>query len=189
MVKDHARAGAPCRDSRRARPEQSRRASPFSAGRHASHPFSQAALAQRARREGPREQRLEPARAGRRGGSRSGEPNSSDVKRGFAVQLSCCVRREQANAALLLADRGASAFCEKTAKMDVRQRRMARAALEWTQLDLAAAAGVSWRTVARFEGGESVLPARVQKIRSALEWWRPLRRHREFASAVVPPKD
>ena len=46
---------------------------------------------------------------------------------------------------------------------------MARAGLDWTQHDLAAAAGVSWRTVARFEGGESVLPAQVQKIRRALE--------------------
>jgi DNA-binding XRE family transcriptional regulator len=46
---------------------------------------------------------------------------------------------------------------------------MARAGLDWTQHDLAAAAGVSWRTVARFEGGESVLPARVQKMRLALE--------------------
>ena len=46
---------------------------------------------------------------------------------------------------------------------------MARAGLDWTQHDLAAAAGVSWRTVARFEGGESVLKARVQKMREALE--------------------
>jgi predicted transcriptional regulator len=46
---------------------------------------------------------------------------------------------------------------------------MARAGLDWTQHDLAAAAGVSWRTVARFEGGESVLPGRIQKIRRALE--------------------
>jgi predicted transcriptional regulator len=46
---------------------------------------------------------------------------------------------------------------------------MARAGLDWTQHDLAAAAGVSWRTVARFEGGESVLTARVQKLRHALE--------------------
>jgi transcriptional regulator with XRE-family HTH domain len=46
---------------------------------------------------------------------------------------------------------------------------MARAALDWTQHDLATAAGVSWRTVARFEGGESVLPARVQKMCGAFE--------------------
>lgn len=53
--------------------------------------------------------------------------------------------------------------------MNRRQCRMARAGLDWTQHNLAAAAGVSWRTVARFEGGESVLPAQVQKMRHALE--------------------
>jgi DNA-binding XRE family transcriptional regulator len=67
------------------------------------------------------------------------------------------------------ADRGASAFCEKIAKMDVRQCRMARAALDWTQHDLATASGVSWRTITRFEAGEAVLPARVQKLRHAFE--------------------
>ena len=67
------------------------------------------------------------------------------------------------------ADRGASAFCEKIAKMDVRQCRMARAALDWTQHDLARASGVSWRTITRFEAGEAVLPARVQKLRRAFE--------------------
>jgi predicted transcriptional regulator len=46
---------------------------------------------------------------------------------------------------------------------------MARAGLDWTQHDLADSSGVSWRTVARFEGGESVLPAQVQKMRHALE--------------------
>lgn len=46
---------------------------------------------------------------------------------------------------------------------------MARAALEWSQRDLAAAAGVSWRTVLRFECRESVLPPRVQKLRHSLE--------------------
>ncbi len=46
---------------------------------------------------------------------------------------------------------------------------MARAALDWTREDLATASGVSLRTVARFEAGESVLPARVQKLRYALE--------------------
>ncbi|HEY0013694.1 MAG TPA: helix-turn-helix domain-containing protein [Allosphingosinicella sp.] len=74
--------------------------------------------------------------------------------------------------------------------MNRRQCRMARAALDWTQHDLAAAAGVSWRTVARFEGGESVLPARVQKMRAALE-----ERQVVFidggrmAGGLVPPKD
>jgi transcriptional regulator with XRE-family HTH domain len=46
---------------------------------------------------------------------------------------------------------------------------MARAALGWTLDDLAAASGVSRRTVARFEAGEPVLPARVQKLREAFE--------------------
>ena len=46
---------------------------------------------------------------------------------------------------------------------------MARAALDWSQRDLASAAGVSWRTILRFEAAESVLPARVQKLRHALE--------------------
>ncbi|HEX8365708.1 MAG TPA: helix-turn-helix domain-containing protein [Allosphingosinicella sp.] len=46
---------------------------------------------------------------------------------------------------------------------------MARAALDWTQHDLAKASGVSWRTITRFEAGESVLPARVQKLRHAFE--------------------
>ena len=46
---------------------------------------------------------------------------------------------------------------------------MARAALDWTQHDLAKASGVSWRTITRFEAGESVLPGRVQKLRAAFE--------------------
>jgi transcriptional regulator with XRE-family HTH domain len=46
---------------------------------------------------------------------------------------------------------------------------MARAALDWTQKDLAKASGVSWRTITRFEARESVLPARVQKLRHTFE--------------------
>lgn len=53
--------------------------------------------------------------------------------------------------------------------MNVRQCRMARAALDWSQQDLATASGVSARTVIRFEAGEPVLPARVQAMRHALE--------------------
>jgi len=50
-----------------------------------------------------------------------------------------------------------------------RQCRMARAALDWTQRDLAAASGVSWRTILRFETGEPVMPARVKALRHAFE--------------------
>lgn len=46
---------------------------------------------------------------------------------------------------------------------------MARTALDWTRQDLATASGVSERTIARFESGESVLPARVKAMRHALE--------------------
>lgn len=53
--------------------------------------------------------------------------------------------------------------------MNVRQCRMARAALDWSQQDLAAASGVSARTVIRYEAGEPVLPARVQSLRHAFE--------------------
>lgn len=46
---------------------------------------------------------------------------------------------------------------------------MARTALDWTRQDLAAASGVSERTIARFESKEPVLPARVQAMRHAFE--------------------
>ena len=46
---------------------------------------------------------------------------------------------------------------------------MARAALDWSQRELAEAAGVSARTVIRYEVGESVLPARVKALRNAFE--------------------
>jgi DNA-binding XRE family transcriptional regulator len=52
--------------------------------------------------------------------------------------------------------------------MNVRQCRMARAALDWSQQDLAKAAGVSARTVIRYEAGEPVLPARVEALKLAL---------------------
>jgi transcriptional regulator with XRE-family HTH domain len=51
--------------------------------------------------------------------------------------------------------------------MNIVQCRMARAALDWSQRDLAQASGVSARTVIRYEAGEPVLPARVQKLRAA----------------------
>jgi DNA-binding XRE family transcriptional regulator len=53
--------------------------------------------------------------------------------------------------------------------MNVRQCRMARAALDWSQSDLAAASGVSWRTISRFEKGDEIMPVRVKALRHALE--------------------
>ena len=53
--------------------------------------------------------------------------------------------------------------------MNIRQCRMARAALDWSQQDLAKAAGVSARTVIRYEAGQSVLQGRVESLRKAFE--------------------
>lgn len=53
--------------------------------------------------------------------------------------------------------------------MNGRQCRMARAALDWSQRDLAAASGVSWRTIIRFETGGEIMPVRVKALRHALE--------------------
>lgn len=67
---------------------------------------------------------------------------------------------------------------------------MARAGLDWTQHDLADASGVSWRTVARFEGGESVMPAQVQKMRHALEGKGILFIDSgRLAGGVIPPRE
>lgn len=46
---------------------------------------------------------------------------------------------------------------------------MARAALGWSLDDLAEAAGVARRTVAKFEAGGSVLPDNIKKMRDAFE--------------------
>lgn len=46
---------------------------------------------------------------------------------------------------------------------------MARAALQWSLHDLAAAASVSRVSCARFEGGENVGDKTVEAMRSALE--------------------
>ena len=46
---------------------------------------------------------------------------------------------------------------------------MARTALDWSLQDLADASGVSRRTIARFEAGESVLSGRVQALRHTFE--------------------
>lgn len=65
---------------------------------------------------------------------------------------------------------------------------MARAALLWSRDDLAAASGVSWRTITRFEAGEDVTPVRVQAMRRALEDKDILFVDSgSFRGAVVPP--
>lgn len=50
--------------------------------------------------------------------------------------------------------------------MKIIQCRMARAALGWSVAELAKAAGVGERTVAKFEGGGNVLPEIVEKLRA-----------------------
>ncbi|HEX8579760.1 MAG TPA: helix-turn-helix transcriptional regulator [Allosphingosinicella sp.] len=72
--------------------------------------------------------------------------------------------------------------------MNIRQCRMARAALDWSQADLAKAAGVSARTVIRYEAGESVLADRVRALRAALEAKGVVFVGAgQFAGAVAPP--
>jgi transcriptional regulator with XRE-family HTH domain len=74
--------------------------------------------------------------------------------------------------------------------MNVVQCRMARAALDWSQRDLAAASGVSWRTIARYEAGESVLPRQLQKLRHAFEAAGVLFLDGgRLAGGVVPPRN
>lgn len=67
---------------------------------------------------------------------------------------------------------------------------MARAALDWSLDDLASASGVSRRTIIRFEAGESVLPAQVQKLRHALEAQGVLFiDNGRLAGGVIPPSN
>ena len=67
---------------------------------------------------------------------------------------------------------------------------MARTALSWSLQDLADASGVSRRTIARFEAGEPVLPARVQTLRHAFEGKGILFIDSgKLAGGVVPPRD
>jgi transcriptional regulator with XRE-family HTH domain len=74
--------------------------------------------------------------------------------------------------------------------LNIVQCRMARTALAWTLSDLAAASGVSRRTIARFEGGDSVLPARVKALRHAFEAKGILFIDSgHLAGGVIPPKD
>ena len=83
-----------------------------------------------------------------------------------------------------------SVFCSDAYKMTPVQCRMARAALEWSQRDLAAAAAVSWRTILRFEAGESVLPPRVQAMRHAFETKGVLFVDSgHLAGGVIPPRN
>lgn len=44
---------------------------------------------------------------------------------------------------------------------------MARAALDWSQSDLAQAAGIARRTVASFELGDAVLPESIEAMRAS----------------------
>ena len=67
---------------------------------------------------------------------------------------------------------------------------MARAALDWSQRDLAKASGISARTVIRFEAGQSVLPARVQKLRQAFETEGVLFiESGRLAGGIIPPPE
>lgn len=83
----------------------------------------------------------------------------------------------------------ASAFCPESAKLNIIQCRMARTALDWSLQDLADASGVSRRTIARFESGESVLPLRIQALRHTFEAKGVLfLDNAHLAGGVVPPK-
>jgi transcriptional regulator with XRE-family HTH domain len=55
------------------------------------------------------------------------------------------------------------------AKLTPEACRAARALLRWGVRDLAAAAGVGVVTVARFEGGEEILEATLDKLHAAFE--------------------
>jgi transcriptional regulator with XRE-family HTH domain len=66
---------------------------------------------------------------------------------------------------------------------------MARAALDWSQQELAKASGVSARTVIRYEAGEQVLPTRVSALRDAIEAQGVLFINGgPMAGAVIPPR-
>lgn len=56
----------------------------------------------------------------------------------------------------------------KDAPMNITQCRMARAGLGWSWDDLASTSGVSRRTIAKFEAGETVSPETIAKLQSAL---------------------
>lgn len=69
------------------------------------------------------------------------------------------------------------------------QCRMARAALGWSLAEFAETAGVSGKTVARFEHGDSVYPQSIVNMRRAFNsaGIRFVNRGR-FSGAVVPPQ-
>lgn len=58
--------------------------------------------------------------------------------------------------------------CTISASMNIVQCRMARAGIGWSLDDLADQSGVARRTIARFEGGESVKLETVEALRAAL---------------------
>lgn len=60
------------------------------------------------------------------------------------------------------------ANCTISATMNIAQCRMARTALGWSLDDLASNSNVARRTIARFEAGENVALATVEKLRHAL---------------------
>ena len=67
---------------------------------------------------------------------------------------------------------------------------MARTALGWSLDDLAAASGAARRTLARFEAGETVQPARVKALRRALEAEGVLFLNSgRLAGGVIPSRD
>jgi transcriptional regulator with XRE-family HTH domain len=67
---------------------------------------------------------------------------------------------------------------------------MARTALDWSLQDLADVSGVSRRTIARFEAGDSVLSSRIQVLRDAFEAKGIVFIDSgHLSGAVVPPRD
>jgi transcriptional regulator with XRE-family HTH domain len=67
---------------------------------------------------------------------------------------------------------------------------MARAAIDWSLADLAAASGISRRTTLRFEKGEAVMPATVKALRHALEAKGILFIDSgHLAGGVIPPRE
>jgi transcriptional regulator with XRE-family HTH domain len=73
--------------------------------------------------------------------------------------------------------------------MNPEQCRMARAALNWSAVNLASAAGVGYSTVARYETGSTIQPAKVQAMRRALEAAGVLFVDSgKHSGAVVPPQ-